>query len=511
MRLPVLPLTPRQAGRLGQRQQMAAQAAEREGKVFVQQFFVKGLAHSSYLLGGTKTCAIVDPRRDVQVYLDAARELGMQITHILETHLHADFVSGHQDLARLTGAAIYAPKAGRSKFKHVAVKQGDRFTIEDMQLRVLDTPGHTPEHIAYVVSDKARGGDPVAVFCGDTLFVGDVGRPDLFPGIAEKLASQLFDSLHKRLLKLPDDCMVYPAHGAGSLCGRAMGAMRTSTIGYERKYNAALQIKDRRAFVASLTTNMPAAPDHFSRCSAINSAGPVLLEKTPPLRPLAPAAFAARAKRKGAVVLDTRSYGRYGGHHVPGAYHIDIGGNFATFAGWVLPPGADILLVSADEAEAREARVWLQRVGLDRVSGFLEGGMFEWAKAGLPTMHLRQLSSPELHALACGGGPLQLVDVRSPREFAAHHIHGAVNVPAPALREEPKRLRADLRTVLLCSTGHRSSLGASLLAQRGFADIANAAGGMTGYAAAGFAAECPVCVVPHGPRFLGTRLPKTRA
>ncbi len=475
--------------------------------MYVQQFFVKGLAHSSYLLAGANTCAIVDPRRDVQLYLDTAKQMGMKITHILETHLHADFISGHMDLAEITGATIHAAKAGKSKFKHVAVKQGDTFRIEDMSIRVLDTPGHTPEHISYVVTDTARGNDPAAVFCGDTLFVGDVGRPDLFPGIAEKLASRLFDSLHKKLLKLPDACMVYPAHGAGSLCGRAMGAMRTSTIGYERRFNTALQIKDRKAFIASLTTNMPAAPDHFSRCSAINSEGPTLLRKIPTLAPMNPAKFERRAKRSNTVVLDTRSYGRYGGHHMPNAYHIDIGGNFATFAGWVLPPHAEILLVSSDEAEALEARMWLQRVGLDRVAGFLDGGMFEWAKAGLPTAHLPQLSSQELNALTCTDNAIQLVDVRSPREYEANHIDGAINIPAPALRTEYTTMDPTVPTVVVCSTGHRSSLGASLLAQHGFANLSNVAGGMTGYGAAGFTGECPVCVVPHGPRFLGTKLP----
>src|SRR4030042_1546821 len=204
--------------------------------MFVQQFFVKGLAHSSYLLGGTNNCAIVDPRRDIDIYLQAAKDMGMKITHILETHLHADFVSGHMDLAEKTGAAIYAPKPARCSFKHTAVGEGDTFEIEYISIKVIETPGHTPEHISYIVTDKARGAEPVCVFCGDTLFVGDVGRPDLVPGRAKELASKLYDNLHTKLLKLPDFCEVYPAHGAGSLCGRAMSAKRTSTIGYERKY-----------------------------------------------------------------------------------------------------------------------------------------------------------------------------------------------------------------------------------------------------------------------------------
>jgi hydroxyacylglutathione hydrolase len=297
--------------------------------------------------------------------------------------------------------------------------------------------------------------------------------------------------------------MVYPAHGSGSLCGRAMGAMRASTIGYERKYNSALQISDRNKFIESLTTNMPPAPDHFSRCSAINSAGPTLIRKTPQLKPMPPLDFQKRAKRKNTIVLDVRSYSKFGGQHVPDSYHIDMGGNFATFAGWVLPPDRDILLVADNEAEAREARIWLQRVGLDRVVGWLEGGMFEWAKAGLPGSHVFLVSSHELNDIICGEESVQLVDVRSPNEFEANHIEGAINIPAPHLRTEYKKLEPEAPTILICSTGHRSSLGASLLAQHGFGELYNAAGGMTGFSAAGFTGECPLCITPHTPRFLG--------
>ncbi|MBN1670374.1 MAG: MBL fold metallo-hydrolase [Kiritimatiellae bacterium] len=478
--------------------------------MYVEQFFVKGLAHSSYLLGGAHTCAIVDPRRDVGVYLAAAKAMGMQITHILETHLHADFISGHMDLAEATGAAIYAPKRARCTFKHVAVAEGDAFDIEEMTVRVLETPGHTPEHISYVVSDRARGPRPVALFCGDTLFVGDVGRPDLFPGRARELASCLYDSLHGKLMKLPAYCEVYPAHGAGSLCGRAMGAKRTSTIGYEKLYNPALRIRSRRAFIESLTTQMPGAPDHFSRCSAVNGGGPALVRRRPNPAPLAPAAFRRRANRGNTAVLDVRGYEAFAGQHVPGAIHIDFGGNFATFAGWVLPPEADILLVAEHGAQADEAAVWLRRVGLDRAVGFLDGGLFAWAKAGFRTGHAPLLSIEELHRIACGSRPVTLVDVRAPREFAGFHIRGALNIPAPDLRHRFRELDPALPVALVCSTGHRSSLGASLLKQRGFGEVYNVAGGMTGYSAAGYAPACPMCVIPHGPAFLGTNNAKAK-
>ncbi len=474
--------------------------------MIVQQFFTKGLAHSSYLMGGSKTCAIIDPRRDVQIYLDAARSLDMKVTHILETHLHADFISGHLDLAEITGAKIYAPRSAECNFDHVPVAEGDSFEIEDMSLSLLETPGHTPEHISYVVTDKSRGSDPVSVFCGDTLFVGDVGRPDLFPDKAEEMASELYDSLHRKILELPDFCEVYPAHGAGSLCGRAMGAKRTSTIGYERKYNGALQIRDREEFIESLTTDMPGAPDHFSRCSAINGAGPKLVRDLPVLEGLEPKSFHERSKRKNTVVLDTRSYDSFGGQHVPGSYNIDVGGNFATFCGWLLPPDADILLVSYDRGKSLEAVDWLRRVGLDRAIGYLDGSMFNWSKVGLPTNHVEQLSMKELHEMTTGQYGMVLVDVRSPREYQGPHIKGTINIPLPDLRTRYNELDAEAPTLLICSTGHRSSTAASILKQHGFKKVFNVGGGMTGYSAAGYAPQCPVCFIPHGPHFLGREM-----
>ncbi len=468
--------------------------------MFVQQFFVKGLAHSSYLLGGEDTCAIVDPSRDIDRYLEAAKDMGMKITHILETHLHADFISGHMDLAEATGAVIYAPKSARCQFRHKALSEGDTFRIENMRFRVIETPGHTPEHISYIVTDTSRGSEPAAVFCGDTLFVGDVGRPDLFPGKAEFLANQLYDSLHNKLLKLPDFCDVYPAHGAGSLCGRAMGAKRTSTIGYERRYNSALQIADRDAFIRSLTTNMPAAPDHFSRCSAINGKGPALARTLPVIQPMSPPEFRKAAKKKNTILLDIRSYDAFGGQHVPGSYHIDFGGNFSTFAGWILPPDQNILLVADSPDEACEAGILLKRVGLDKTVGYLEGGMFAWAAGGFPTGHVPQISADELNAIMAKGKGLALVDVRASGEFEANHIEGAVNISAPDLRTRRDRLKKSVPYALICSTGHRSSLASSLLKQRGFEDVRNVAGGMTGYSAAGYSAECPICVAPHLPQ-----------
>jgi hydroxyacylglutathione hydrolase len=453
--------------------------------MLVQQFFIEKIAHSSYLIGGNETCAIVDPSRDVDRYIDAAKKEGLKITHILETHLHADFVSGHLDLAERTGATIYAPEAGRCTFDHVPVNERSQFNLEDMEFRILETPGHTPDCIVYVVTDTSRGKDPVAAFTGDTLFVGDVGRPDLFPGMAEDLAGQLFDNLHKKVMKLPDDCMVFPAHGAGSLCGKAMGAMRWSTIGYEKKYNIALLIEDKATFIRSLTTDMPPAPDHFSRCSDINRNGPALLRTLPQMSPMRPGAFEEKMNDGNTIVVSIRNYATFGGQHIPRSYHIDVAGNFSTFAGWILPPDKDILLVTDNAEQAREAVVLLRRVGLDRTVGYLEGGTHAWVTTGHMTDHVHQLSPHEVYEKLQEDSAV-LVDVRSDEEFRAGHIEGAVNIMAMDLRTRYTELDPDKPTIVMCRTGHRSSLASSLLKQRGFKEVYNAAGGITGYIAAGF-------------------------
>jgi glyoxylase-like metal-dependent hydrolase (beta-lactamase superfamily II)/rhodanese-related sulfurtransferase len=455
--------------------------------MIIQQFFVEGIAHSSYLVGGNESCAIVDPSRDVDHYVQSAKDLNLTITHVLETHLHADFVSGHLDLAEKTGADIYAPASGNCQFDHVPVAEGTTFKIEDMSYHVVDTPGHTPDGVCYIVNDLSRGEEPPAVFTGDTLLVGDVGRPDMFPGKAKTLASKLYDSIREKLLVLPDFCEMYPAHGAGSLCGRALGGKRWSTIGYEKRYSAPLGIDDREDFVESLTSDMPPLPDHFGRCSEINRKGPVLLRSLTKLKSLSPEEFSDYLKEGEAITLDVRSYDAYGGHHIPESYSIPMElGNFATFAGWVIPPDVDILLVSHDAEEAREAQLWLRRVGLDRTVGFLEGGMHAWASAGYSTDHIPQLSPHQIHQMVTSDDSATLVDVRSSEEYEESHVPGSVNIPAPDLRTRAEELDSTKSMVLMCRSGYRSSLGCSILKQKGFTKLYNAAAGVPAYEAAGF-------------------------
>lgn len=468
--------------------------------MYVEQYYTDGIAHLSYLVGGKTSCAVIDPKRDVEEYIETAKRMQLTITHILETHLHADFISGHMDLARRTGAKIYAPKSGGCTYEHVAVREGDSFDIEDMHFEVLDTPGHTPDCICYVVTDRSRGNEPTAVFSGDTLFVGDVGRPDLFPGRGDELASQLYANLRDKLLKLPDMCLVYPAHGAGSLCGKAMGAMRVSTVGFERRFNPALQHATEAKFKKALLSGMPEAPDHFARCSEINRRGPALVAEMPPPRRLSPEEVRSLAER-GHAILDTRDYAAFGGAHIPGAYNIDAAHNFSTFAGWLLPADIPIVLVAPSDDQVPQLATMLRRVGLDDVVGYLGGGMGPWIVGGLPIGHVPTIAIHEVQR-SCEEGKKQMtiLDVRAASEWDVSHIDGAVHIPLPGTRTRQGELDPEGTTVLVCKSGARASTAASILERHGFKNLAIMAGGMTAWTAAGLAPECATCSLTHGPR-----------
>ncbi len=468
--------------------------------MLIKHYFMNKIALSSYILAGSEACAVIDPQRDIDIYIDEARALGVEITHILQTHMHADFVSGHMDLAEKTGAKIYVAKAASCTFEHEGLSEGDSIEIEDFVINVLETPGHSPDHLCFVVVDTARGEEPVCAFVGDTLFVGDVGRPDIFPDIAEELSDKLYHSLFDKILKLPDFCEVLPAHGAGSLCGKAMGAKWRSTIGYEKKYNEALQITDKDEFIKSLTDYMPPAPDHFSRCNEINREGPGLVSQLPHMKGLNPESFKDIIDNEDVSIVDTRSYLAFGSQHIPGSWSLDINGNLPTFAGWVLPVDKDLLVISDSYKDAKKTNVWLRRVGQDRVIGYLDGGMAGWAVKGYRTNHITQISAEDLHDKVTGSSTFVLLDVRAKNEFEDSHIEGAINIPVADLRERYSELNAEDEIIVICSSGNRSSLGVSILGQHGFKNLHNVAGGMTGYSAAGYVRRCEVCQVPHGSR-----------
>jgi glyoxylase-like metal-dependent hydrolase (beta-lactamase superfamily II)/rhodanese-related sulfurtransferase len=452
--------------------------------MIIHQYFIPGLAHSSYIVAGNRTCAVIDPERDAGRYIAAAREMGLRITHVLETHLHADFISGHLDLADATGAEIYASRSADCTFPHTPLAEGDMVQLEAIRFSVIETAGHTPEHICFIATDTTRGETPGALFSGDTLFVGDVGRPDLFPGRAEELASSLFDNLQSKIMTLPDECEVYPAHGMGSLCGRAMAAKRTSTIGYEKKYNYALRIRSREEFIRALTSDMPAAPDHFTRCSAINRAGPALMRDLIRPVPIEPRSVAGRIRADDAIFLDVRSYPAFSGMHIPGSWHIDLGGNFATQAGWILPPDKDILLVVEGRQQSEEAALQLHRVGFDRVTGYIEGGMLVWGTAALPFGRVPVISPEEAHALIRSNEAI-LIDVRSQEEWQDGHVGGSIHIPWHDLRTRHTELDPAQRYIVMCRGGQRASIAASILKRHGFGRVCNLGGGYTAYQRAG--------------------------
>jgi hydroxyacylglutathione hydrolase len=455
--------------------------------MYFKQFYLGCLAQASYMIGSKGEAAVVDPRRDVEAYLEEAEREGLTIRHVIETHLHADFVSGHRELAARTGAKIYFGAKAKAGFEHVPVREGDQIVLGDVALRFLETPGHTPESLSILVIDRARSEEPEAVLTGDTLFIGDVGRPDLLGArmSAQELAGMLYDSLHEKLLKLPDSVAVYPAHGAGSLCGRNISSETSSTIGQQRRFNYALQPMPREDFIRMMTTDLPEAPAYFSRDVQLNREGPANLSELPKPPGLAPAAV-DEMRRSGAVVLDTRPASQFGTGHIPGSLNIGLGGQFASWAGALVPAEKPIVLVTEDEEQVEEARTRLARVGLENVAGYLAGGLLAWHEAGRPLAAMEQISVDELRHRIAQGEVGQLVDVRRPAEWQAGHIAQARNLPLNELADRAMELDRGKPVTAICAGGYRSSIATSLLEQQGCERIINVVGGMTAWNQAKF-------------------------
>lgn len=451
--------------------------------MYFKQIYTPGLAICSYVVGGKEECLVVDPPRDIASCIEAAKEFGLPITGILETHLHADFVSGHMDLARVAGATIYAARSARCAYEHVALSEGQPVDHDTLRLELLETPGHTPESAVFLVSDLERTGAPVLVFSGDTLLVGDVGRPDLFPDRKEELVEKLYQSLRK-IESLGDNLELYPAHGMGSLCGRSLSAKLSSTVGTEKRYNYAFSIHPVSRFREELLAGMPEAPDHFSRCSEINRQGPPLVSQIEPPRAFNPGVFRKLAS-EGHLVLDVRDNLAFPPAHIPGAYSIPVNSNFSTFAGWVLPPDRPLLLVGDNREEIEDAVIKLRRVGLDLAAGFLEGGMENWINRGMEIGTLQSISVHRLKQRLPEKETLFL-DTRLKSEWENGHIEGTVHVPTPDLRHRFREYPPDHPIVVFCSTSKRSVLGASILRQRGFSNVTQVVGGTTGWENAGY-------------------------
>jgi hydroxyacylglutathione hydrolase len=395
-----------------------------------RQFYLGCLAHASYFIASGEEAAVVDPQRDVDIYLEEARSQNCVIRHVIETHLHADFVSGHLELAKRTGAQLYFGASAPVKFPFTPARDGDEIMMGDVILRFLETPGHTLESISIVVFDKSQSSlVPYGVLTGDALFIGDVGRPDLMGSRmpASELAGMLYDSLHNKLLALPDEVRVFPAHGAGSMCGRNISSERTSTIGHERQFNYALQPMSREDFIRMTTTDLPEAPEYFSRDAQINVEGPHLLEELPQLRSLG--AADVQQLQRDHVIVDTRPAAQFGTAHIPGSLHIGLSGQFASWAGSLIPPNAQIILVAENEESVQQARTRLARVGIENVSGYLEGGILAWDQAGLPLASIEQISVEELQHRMNDGAVDRTIDVRRPAEWQTGHIGTALNMP----------------------------------------------------------------------------------
>jgi hydroxyacylglutathione hydrolase len=448
----------------------------------IKRFYLACLAHASYLIHDGDEAAVIDPQRDVDLYIDEARQLGLRIRWVIETHLHADFVSGHLELASRTGATICLGAGSGALFAHRDLNENDELPLGAAKLRILSTPGHTEESICILAFD-ARHSEPLAVFTGDTLFIGDVGRPDLSPTkTPQQLASMLFDSLHRKLLTLPDETLVFPAHGAGSLCGRQMSSDDSSTIAKERRLNYALQPKDRDEFVSLLTAEMAPRPGYFQDEVARNRAGALPIEKLDPVRMLTPDEL-VELQSAGAVVLDTRPPVQFAAAHVPGSIHIGLSGQFASWAARLLGINSKVVLVAEDDAAIEESRLRLARVGLENIVGALDGSILSWVDADKATDSVDQVSAQDLAELIHSNPKgFTVVDVREKSERLAGVIPGSLSIPLPDLQDRLAEIDRTTTIAVHCKGGYRSSIAVSLLQAAGISRVTNLVGGYDAWA-----------------------------
>jgi hydroxyacylglutathione hydrolase len=463
----------------------------------LEQFYLGCLAQASYLIGSGGVAVVIDPQRDVDQYLDFAVRHSLRIGHVIETHLHADFVSGHRELAERTGARIYLGEGSGATFPHCAVRDHDEISFGDCRLRFLQTPGHTIESVCVLITDLARSPQPSAVLTGDTLFIGDVGRPDLAEShTPEQLAALLYDSLHDKLLRLPDDVEVYPAHRAGSLCGRSISADRSSTIGRERQFNYALQPMSRDQFVRMLTQDLPTRPEYFQRDIDLNRRGAVPLADLPPLEPLS-ARATLDLQKAGATILDTRPHSDFFSAHVPGSLHIGLDGQFAAWAGSLLGLDRTLILLAADPHALQESQQRLARVGIERLAGFVDSGIAAFARSGLPLEPTPQRSTAELHAqLNTHSSTLPLLlDVRRPAEWIEGRIPSAAHLPLDTLPHRLAQLDSARPTAVYCKSGYRSAIACSLLQAAGFSRVFNIPGGFDAWSHSQFPIEQELAIL----------------
>ena len=459
--------------------------------MILKQFYLPCLAHASYIIGDEKagTAAVVDPQRDTDQYLAYAAEHGLKIRHVILTHLHADFVAGHLELRDRVGATIYLGAAAKAGYAFTPLHEGDIIEFGCVRLKALETPGHTPESISIVVYDLNSGSDaqPHSVLTGDTLFIGDVGRPDLRAALgwsASQLGGMLFDSLHQKLLALPDQSLVYPAHGAGSLCGKALSKETVSTLGEQRRLNYALQPMSKGAFIQVVTADQPEAPAYFNYDAVLNSKERPTLDEALArgMRPLT-LDEVLELQRSGAQILDTRDPEEFASAHLSGSTNIGLGGQYATWAGTILDRAHPIVII-ADPGRENESAVRLGRIGFDHVAGFLQDGLQSLESRPELVAFTERLSAQFAAELMSSDGQPLAIDVRAPREREEKYIAGSLSIPLSHLKENLEKLPRDRALLVYCAGGYRSSIAASLLQGSGFGPVGEIAGGIAGWEAA---------------------------
>ncbi len=455
-----------------------------------KQFYLGCLAHASYLIGDEETgvAAVVDPQRDIDQYLAFAAEHALEIKHVFLTHLHADFIAGHLELRARAGARIYLGAEARADYPFVPLKDGDAVEFGKMRIVAMETPGHTPESVSLVLYDVAESATrPYAVLTGDTMFIGDVGRPDLRVALgwsAAELGGMLYDSLHGKLMTLPDDCLVYPAHGAGSLCGKAISKETVSTIGEQRRLNYALQPMTKDEFVHLATADQPEAPAYFTYDAVLNSQERPTLDEAlaRELNPLT-VEDVLRLQAEGAQLLDTRDPVEFAAAHLAGSINIGLSGQYATWAGTVLDHEHPIVIIAGPGRE-NESAVRLGRIGFDHVAGFLKDGLESLKTRPELTRTTENVSASFAAELLDSNEAPLIVDVRAPREREQRYIAGSVGIPLNHLAESMAKLPRDRTLLVYCAGGYRSSIAASLLERDGFGHVSELAGGIAGWEAA---------------------------
>jgi glyoxylase-like metal-dependent hydrolase (beta-lactamase superfamily II)/rhodanese-related sulfurtransferase len=438
------------------------------------------------MIGSEGVAAVIDPQRDVDIYLDAAASKGWRIEYIIETHLHADFVSGHLELAQRTGARIYLGAGSGAEFPHTAVTDGDGIEFGQCSLGFLQTPGHTLDSICVLMTDHGQPDRPASLFSGDTLFVGDVGRPDLSAThTSQQLAAIMFQSIHEKLLTLPDDTEIFPAHGAGSLCGRQMSSESSSTIGKQRRSNYALLARTSEEFVHLLTDNLPARPEYFAQEVDLNRRGAAPLSELPALAALtAPAVL--RLQREGAVVVDTRPAMEFAVAHVPASIHIALTGQYASWAARILGLDTRLIIVGEDAEHVRESQVRLARVGVENIAGYLADGVAGWIEGGFELDYIPQIAVQDFVELRSQEPDrVTVLDVRETAEADTGAIDNSICIPLGTLGARLGELDPGKLVVVHCKGGYRSSIATSILRRAGFRDIANLTGGFDAWKASG--------------------------